>query len=108
MIFPQLGPEYFDEKDRGIRSKMEAFYAVAITLNQAFWSQADIDTRFEANDQSVWNDLYGNIPVNCKKQFAFNRIRRVVEMISDYQRRNRKSTIVVPVENGDGETCKKN
>lgn len=105
MIFPQLGPEYFDEKDRGIRSKMEAFYAEAITLNQAFWSQADIDTRFEANDQSLWNDLYGNIPANRKKQFAFNRIRRVVEMISGYQRRNRKSTIVVPVENGDVETA---
>lgn len=101
MIFPQLGPQYYDERDRGIRAKMEAFYSEAITINQAFWSQADIDTRFEAGDQSLWNDLYGNVPINRKNQFNFNRIRRVINMVSGHQRRNRKSTIVVPVENGD-------
>jgi hypothetical protein len=65
----------------------------------------DTDTRFEVGDQSLWTDLYGNLPANRRRQFNFNRIRRVVNMISGHQRRNRKSTIVVPVENGDNETA---
>jgi len=40
MIFPQLGPQYYNEKHRGILSRMEAFYSEAITLNQSFWSEA--------------------------------------------------------------------
>jgi hypothetical protein len=105
MLFPQLGPSYYDEKDRPILSRMEAFYAQSISINQSFWSEADTDTRFEAGDQSLWNDLYGNLPVNRRRQFNFNRIRRVINMISGHQRRNRKSTIVIPIENGDAETA---
>lgn len=105
MLFPELGPQYYSEKHRGILSKMEAFYAESITINQSFWSEADTDTRFEAGDQTLWNDLYGNLPANRRRQFNFNRIRRVVNMISGHQRRNRKSTIVTPIENGDAETA---
>lgn len=105
MIFPQLGPEFFSEHDQAMRKRMETFYSEAISINQSFWAQADTDTRFMINDQSLWNDLYGNVPANRRKQFSFNRIRRVVDMVGGYQRRNRKSTIVVPVENGDMETA---
>ena len=103
-LFPH-GPEYYDENNHGILAKMSAFYAESITVNQTFWGEADTDTRFEAGDQSLLNDLYNNLPANRRRQFNFNRIRRVVQMISGYQRRNRKSTIVVPVENGDNETA---
>lgn len=105
MLFPQLGPQYYDERDKPLLSRMEAFYAESITINQSFWGEADTDTRFEAGDQTLWNDLYGNLPANRRRQFSFNRIRRVVEMISGHQRRNRKSTIVVPYENGDAQTA---
>lgn len=105
MLFPQLGPQYYDERDRSILSRMEAFYAESITINQSFWGEADTDTRFEAGDQTLWNDLYGNLPSNRRRQFSFNRIKRTVNMISGHQRRNRKSTVVVPVENGDAETA---
>lgn len=105
MLFPELGPQYYDEKDKYILSRMEAFYAESITINQAFWGEADTDTRFEAGDQSLWNDLYGNLPSNRRRQFNFNRIRRVINMIGGHQRRNRKSTIVTPIENGDAETA---
>lgn len=84
---------------------MQAFYAESITINQSFWGEADTDTRFEAGDQTLWNDLYGNLPANRKRQFNFNRIRRVIQMISGHQRRNRKSTIVTGVENADAETA---
>ncbi len=105
MLFPQLGPQYYDEKDRSILSRMEAAYAEAATINLAFWGEADTDTRFEANDQTIWSDIYGNLPVNRRRMFTFNRIRRVIQMISGHQRRNRRSTIVVPVENADSNTA---
>lgn len=105
MIFPELGPQYLNEAHRGMLSRMEAAYAESITINQSFWSEADTDTRFEAGDQTLWNDLYGNLPANRRRNFNFNRIRRVIQMISGHQRRNRKSTVVTPVENGDAETA---
>src|ERR1017187_6254460 len=105
MLFPQLGPEYQSEEHKGILARMSAFYAESITVNQSFWGEADTDTRFEAGDQTLWNDLYGNLPANRRRQFNFNRIRRVVNMIGGHQRRTRKSIIAVPVENADNETA---
>ena len=107
MLFPQLGPEYLNQSPeyRGILARMETFYAESITINQSFWGEADTDHRFEAGDQTLWNDLYGNLPANRRRQFNFNRIKRIINMISGHQRRNRKSTIVIPFENGDQETA---
>jgi hypothetical protein len=105
MLFPQLGPQYYDERDRSILGKMEAFYAEAITINQSYWNEADADHRFESGDQSVWNDVYGNLAPQRRRQYSFNRIRPITNMISGYQRRNRKSSVVIPIENGDAETA---
>lgn len=105
MIFPTLGPEYYNEKDRPIKNFMESFYAESILINQAFWSQADADTRFEVGDQTIWFDIYGNLPANRRRNFNFNRIRPIVNMIDGFQRRNRKSIIAVPIENADQETA---
>jgi len=104
MLFTDQGP-YLNESDKAILSQMEAFYTESITINQAFWQEADTDTRFEAGDQSLWNEIYGNLPSNNRQHFSFNRIRRVINMISGHQRRNRKSIIAVPVENADEETA---
>ena len=100
-LFPNLGPTYYDEKDRGILQRMESFYAESITINQSFWGEADTDTRFEAGDQQLWSDIYGNLSAHRRRNFNFNRIRRVINMVSGYQRRNRKSTLVIPIENAD-------
>ena len=105
MLFPQLGPQYYDEKDQAILSRMEAFYAESITINQSFWGEADTDTRFYAGDQTLWNDLYGNLPANRRRQFSFNRIMRVVNMIHGHQCRNRKSIIATGIENADDQTA---
>lgn len=93
------------EDCRHILQKMDDTYSQAITLNQAFWSEADIDTRFKAGDQTLYNDVYGNLPAFRNKQFYFNRIRRVTNMISGHQRKHRKSIIAIPVENGDDATA---
>jgi hypothetical protein len=94
-----------DDKTRNIQKELDNVYAQSITLNQAFWSEADIDTRFKAGDQSLYNDLYGNMPSFRKRQFYFNRIRRVGNMITGWQRKNRKSTIVAPMEMSDDATA---
>lgn len=104
-LFPEIGPQYYDERDKSILSRMSAFYAESISINQSFWGEADTDTRFEAGDQTLWNDIYANLPANRRRQFNFNRIRRIINMISGHQRRNRKSFNVIPVENGDAETA---
>jgi hypothetical protein len=104
-LFPQIGPEYLSEEDRGIKERMEAFYAESISINQSFWAEADTDTRFEAGDQTLWTEIYNAMPYNRRNHFNFNRIRRVVNMISGHQRRNRKSTIVTGVDNADEMTA---
>src|ERR1700679_1966190 len=105
MLFPQLGPSYYDEKDQGLLARMEAFYAESVSINQSFWAEADTDTRFFAGDQTLWNDLYGNLPANRRRNFNFNRIMRAVNMVGGHQRRNRMSTIAIPGANADSETA---
>ena len=95
--------QYYSQSDddQSVHALMDETYAQAITINQSFWSEADIDTRFKVGDQSVFDDYYGNLPSARKKSFYFNRIRRICNLITGFQRRNRKSTITVPVEHND-------
>lgn len=107
MIFPNLSNSYYNhsDKDRSILERMESFYTESITLNQSFWVEADIDTRFWASEVSLLSELYPNLPANSRRMFNFNRLRRIVNMISGHQRRNRKSMVTVPVENSDQVTA---
>lgn len=104
-LFPDLGAMYLDEQSREMRSRMEAFHSDAHQVNLSFWTEAQMDTRFEAGDSSIWLERYGQLMGNRSKQFNFNRIRRLKNMIGGHQRLNRKSTIVTPRENGDMKTA---
>ena len=108
-LWPMPGDNSFwtskSEDEKSLKLRMEDTYAQSITINQSFWSEADIDSRFKAGDQTLWNDIYGNLPAFRRRVFNFNRIRRVCNMITGYQRRNRKSTVVVPIENSDEQTA---
>ncbi len=105
VLFPQIDSMYYSDDDRSVHEMVEYYYASAIQINQSFWSEADIDARFKAGDQTLWNDVYGNLPAFRRRQFNFNRIRRIINMVSGYQRQHRYSTIVTPVENSDEETA---
>jgi len=104
-LFPQLSDTYYTDNDHDILKLMDYTYSKYIQINQSFWSEADVDTRFKVGDQTLWNDIYGNLPAFRKRQFNFNRIRRIVNMITGHQRQHRKSTIVTPVENSDQKTA---
>lgn len=102
MGYPILSESYYtDGGNDEIKKMMSDAYAQALTINQTFWTEADLDLRFKAGDQRLWNDLYGQMPHNMRKNFNFNRIQRVINMISGHQRRNRKSMITVPIEGSD-------
>ena len=103
-IFPQLSDTYYVDNDHDILKLMDYTYAKNIQINQSFWSEADIDSRFKAGDQTLWNDVYGNLPAFRNRQFNFNRIRRIINMISGYQRQHRKSTVCTPVESSSQQT----
>ncbi len=109
MLFPDVNNATFNhDPDDGsnINSYMESVYLSGIQYNQAFWLQAAMDTRFYCGDQSVYSTYTpGGGGFNSRQQFNFNRIKRVISMIEGYQRKNRKSTIVIPQENGDEETA---
>ncbi len=105
MIFPNLAPQYYDNLDKSVLPRMEQFYQDCITINQSYWSEADTNTRFEANDADIYSNFYGNLPFQGRRTFNFNRIRPIVNMITGHQRRNRKSMICTPVENADAHTA---
>jgi hypothetical protein len=104
-LFPQLSDSYYVDNDLDILKLMDYTYAKNIQINQSFWSEADLDARFKAGDQTLWNDIYGNLPAFRRRQFNFNRIRRVVNMICGHQRQHRKSTVCTPIEGSSQETA---
>lgn len=104
-MFPQLTESYYVDNDHNILKLMDYTYSKYITINQSFWSEADVDNRFLAGDQTVWNDIYGNLPAFRKRSFNFNRIRRIINMIGGYQRQHRKSTICTPIEGSSQQTA---
>lgn len=104
-LFPQIDTAYYSEDDKTVHSMLEYYYAQTITITQSYWSEADLDNRFKIGDQTLWNDVYGNLPAFRKRQFNFNRIRRIINMITGHQRQHRLSTVITPIENGDNETA---
>lgn len=97
-------PQFY-EKGKQIKERMDEFYNKQGPQIKEFWNEASYDNRFEAGDQSAFFELNRSIPKAYRQTFNFNRIRRIVNMISGYQRQNRKSIIITPVENGDQQTA---
>jgi len=92
---------YVDTGDQSVLKRMEEAFQINSQANQTYWQEGTRDVRFKAGDQNLWNELYLNYPVFQRKKFNFNRIRRIINMVTGYQRRNRKTTIVLPMEGSD-------
>lgn len=103
--YSRVDETYYTDNDRHMLKYMRDIWEQSITVQQAYWTEADVDTRFLAGDQQIWRQLYGALPFPNRKQFNFNRIRRIINMISGFQRRNRKSIICVPQEGADEATA---
>lgn len=99
-----LGGGYVDDTDIGskhLKQMMDQFYQMSYPANAAYWVQGAIDKRFKVGDQSLWSMIYGDNNYYQSRRFFFNLIRRHINMICGYQRKNRKSTITVPNNDGD-------
>lgn len=80
---------------------VEYSYNAYYPANAAYWVQASIDKRFKVGDQTLWTLLYGDNQYYQARRFFFNLIRRHLNMMTGFQRRNRKSTITTPLFQGD-------
>jgi hypothetical protein len=98
---PILNGGYLDGSDvstKHLKSMMDWRYTSAYPCNAAYWQQGAIDKRFKVGDQSLWSMIYGDNQWYQSRRFFFNMIRRHINMICGYQRKNRKSTITMPTQ----------
>lgn len=98
-------PEYLDHEYEYIQRKINSDYSANQAIWQVYWTEATLDTRLEAGDTALMADYAQQLPNNNRGSWYFNRVRPLCSMVSGYQRRNRKSTVVVPMERGDQQTA---
>jgi len=98
-------PETLDGDFSAIKAKKDNDYQNNQSVWNVFWSKANINVRLESGDPTIMNIDGMNPATIGSSNYYFNRARPIGLMLSGYQRRNRKSTIVVPLENGDQETA---
>lgn len=94
---------YIDPSDvqaKDLKQMQDSFYQSNYSINSTYWLQGAIDKRFKVGDQQLYNQFYGSNSQNVQK-FFFNLIRRHVNMICGFQRKNRKSTVTMPVHEGE-------
>lgn len=84
--------------DNSIRQSMQKNYTDCINILQTQWYQADLDQRFAMGDQDIWGLIFPGVATYRRKIFNFNLINSTLQMISGYQRRNRKTTICIPIQ----------
>jgi len=83
-----------------MREVMQNNYDKTSHVLQAQWAQCEIDQRFALGDAELWNLLWPSQLDISRRTYNFNLTNSVIQMISGYQRRNRKSSTCVPVRNG--------
>ena len=95
---------YMDPTDMNakyLKGFKDQFYATQYPPCSAMWQQGYIDTRFKVGDQSLNNIIYGDNQYYASRRFFFNLIKRHISMICGFQRKNRKSTIAIPLHDED-------
>jgi len=98
-------PQSLDINYSAIKHKMDQDYTNNISVWSIYWTQGNMAVRGEAGDESLMSQFGNAVASNGRGSWYFNRIRPICNMVSGYQRRNRKSSIVVPLENGDDVTA---
>ncbi len=99
-----LGNGFIDPSDisaKNLKQMKDDFYNSNYPSQSAYWAQGYIDKRFKAGDQSLYNYSAGNNFNQNSYRYFFNLIRRHINMICGFQRKNRKSTITLPIHGDD-------
>lgn len=90
-----------ETNSKNLKQMIDHFYQYAYPANAAYWQQGSIDKRFKVGDQTLWQMVYGDNQYFQSRRFFFNLIRRHINMIAGFQRKNRKSTITMPIFDND-------
>jgi hypothetical protein len=98
-------PEELPQDFTAVKKFVDSVYLANQSLWQIYWSEAMIDCRLEAGDVSLAGELNPNLQLNKGSQFYFNKVRPLCNTVSGYQRKNRKTSTIIPLENGDQETA---
>lgn len=94
-----------DDIDLSLKRQRDKNHEDCINILQTQWYQADVDQRFAMGDQDIWGLIFPGVATYRRKIFNFNLIQSHLNMISGYQRRNRKSTICIPMQNAFQKTA---
>jgi len=90
-------------QDHTIIQDFDTYYNEAYTAWNPFLPEAERDLKFYLGDQ--WSEKEKRqLFQEGRNTFVFNRVRRTINMVTGYQRKNRLSSVVVPVENSDQKT----
>lgn len=86
--------------DLDIKKQFDEFYDEAYSAWSPYYDAAARDLRMFLGDQ--WNaDEQRALKEAGRNCYVFNRIRRNINLVTGYQRKNRLSSVVSPVENSD-------
>ena len=85
------------EIDASVKQMMQTNYQDSITNLQEQWHQADLDQRTYLGDPDIWGILYPSNMSPKRRMFNFNLTQATINMVGGHQRRNRKSSICIPV-----------
>lgn len=83
----------------GIQQEMDTRWKESQPLWQQWWMAADLDMKMATGQQDYWNTFY-NINYRNQKILLFNKILRMLNMVSGYQMRNRLATVCNAVDDG--------
>ena len=90
--------------DLEIVRQFDDFYQEAYYAWNVLYPLAERDLRMFLGDQ--WDEQEKTaLFQEGRNAFVFNRIRRIINMITGYQRKNRLSSVVAPIENSDQQTA---
>lgn len=97
-----LNTSYYVDGGGSIKARIEEIWKE----NSSQWLQmmyeGDIDTRMYSGDsEAMYTYIAQTYGYTKRNLVSFNKLRRLVNMISGYQRRNRKSSVIVPQESQD-------
>lgn len=91
--------------DRTLMKEYDEAYRTAISVWSPWLMKAKRDIRFRLGDQWSWQDkVY--LREQQRDHLVFNKIKRVVKLLTGYQRKNRLALTVEPVEGSDDHTAK--
>lgn len=88
-----------------VRQWLDNLYSKFQPIEQARWNQSNIDTLFYAGSQTFINRYFNFAPTSSYQQFYFNLLQQPVNLVTGYQRQNRKSLIFDATNGGDPTTC---